>query len=201
MENTNGMIYIPEINLYLSTERSHLSKSWNDTHSALALEGKRMPTIEEFRNTLRYLKNSSDQQCQELYREITEVRNPERGIWLDAYFSRGNDGLYLLTRNRIRVEKLEVNGRMENLQFEIHPFMWLFRGNNLDSWIESKDMTSQGLPHARNSLLNFYYLHPVEGRVAFIGATSLFSALSCSGSSTESYQTRGVFSVVDAGQK
>ena len=143
----DGFIYVPSIKLHVAEEESPLRKNWYETHEILAEEDSRMLTIPEFRIFLNYVKKEFAQ----LYKKITQVRkeNPWKLEWLDAYFKKRKDGLYVLTGNQENFEKGEdglyvignkanaqklENALMEELESEISFASWL------------KNPTSQGLP-------------------------------------------------------
>jgi len=184
-----GMIYVSSANLYFAKPRTYLDKNWKDTHKLLAQEKLRMPTIEEFRKTLNYLKNSQEQEYQELYNEITEVRGPWRAGWLDAYFEKRKDGLYLLTGNKTKAEKLE-NCLMEDK----------IPGISLENWLEGKNITSQGLPSSNIDDGKLYYWCPVNNEVARFATVSDWAALDCYGYPSGRSSYLGVFAVADIGK-
>ena len=183
-----NMIYIPTANIYFAKQRTHLNKNWSQTHDLLNSEGLRMPTIEEFRKTLSYLKNSSQSEHLTLYNEITEVRFPWRANWLDAYFEKRKNGLYLLTANKTKEEKLE-----DCLMTDKTP------GILLEDWLNGKNITSQGLPELNMVNGELYYWYPRDGRVARFYAYSDGAYLSCSWDPANRYSVLGVFGIGDAG--
>ena len=183
-----NMIYIPTANIYFAKQRSHLNKNWYDTHEALKSEGLRMPTIEEFRKTLAYLKNSNEQEYSELYNEITEVKSPWRANWLDAYFEKRKNGLYLLTANKTKKEKLE-----DCLMEDKTP------GISLEEWINGKNITSQGLPELNMVNGELYYWYPRNGQVARFNAYSYWADLDCGRDPADGISDLEVFGIGDAG--
>ncbi len=182
----DGMIYVPEINAYFAKERTYLNKNWNETHQLLAAENLRMPTIEEFRQTLRYFKTSSDRELKELYDEITQVKDPWRANWLDGYFEKRKKDWYFLTRNKTKEEKLEACLRNDKTP-----------GISLDGWLGSES-TSQGLPKANIAQGDLYYWHPRENSVARFLAYSGGAGLSCYRDPAYADPILGVFAVADA---
>ena len=184
-----GMIYVSSANLYFAKQRTHLNLNWDQTHETLAQEKLRMPTIEEFRKTLNYLKNSQEQEYQELYNEITEVRSPWRANWLDAYFEKRKDGFYILTANKKKAEKLE-NCLMKNKT----------PGISLEQWISSTNITSQGLPSPNIDDGDLYYWCPENGKVARFFADSGRAGLNCFRDPDYRDSNLGVFGVADIGK-
>jgi len=183
-----GMIYVPSAKLYFAKQRTHLNLNWDQTHETLAQEKLRMPTIEEFRKTLNYLKNSQNQEHLELYNEITEIRNPWRANWLDAYFEERKDGFYILTANKKKAEKLE-NCLMKNKT----------PGISLEQWISSTNITSQGLPSPNIDDGDLGYWYPKNNQVAGFVAASDRAFLDCYRSPSYRDSGLGVFAVADAG--
>ena len=162
----DGMIHVPEINLYFARGRTHLGKTWNETHQLLAAENLRMPTVEEFRRVLKYFKDSQDNELQTIYNDITEVRDPWRANWLDAYFEKRGKEWNILTGNKAKAEKLETCLRKDKTP-----------GIDISSWLT--DATSQGLPKADISNGDLYYWHPRENAVARFFAGSGGAGLDC----------------------
>ena len=182
-----GMIYIPTAGIHFANQRTHLGKNWDETYELLSQEGLRMPTMEEFRRTLAYFKNSNKQELQNLYKEITEVREPWRSEWIDAYFEKRKDGFYLLTSNKSKAEKLETCLMKDKIP-----------GINLDDWLEGKNVTSQGLPDSNIKKGELYYWHPEDGRVARFYANSGGACLDCYWNPSDRVSVLGVFGVTDA---
>ena len=184
----SGFVYIPEPNIYFANQRTHLGKKWDETHEALKTERLRMPTIPEFAKTLKYLRDSNIEEYQELYKEITEVRTPWRSEWIDAYFEKRKDGLYVLTGNKSKAEKLE-----DCLMKDKTP------GINLDDWVSGKNITSQGLPKTNINNGGLYYWYPRDGKVAGFNAGFDRAVLSCNRDPSGGDSTLGVFAVKDNG--
>ena len=182
--NVEGMVYVPEAGIYFAKKRTHLNEDWNQTHLSLASEKTRMPTIEEFRKSLKYFKTSKDRELQTLYDEIAQVKSPWRANWLDAYFEKRKDGLYVLTGNKTKPEKMEAC-----LMSDKTP------GINLESWLSNA--TSQGLPKPEISDGDLYYWHPLENRVARFSAGSDWADLDCNWGPDDRFSDLGVFAVAD----
>src|SRR3989344_6667427 len=73
-QNLENFIYVPSLNLYFAKQRTHFNKNWFDCHKLLQADGKRMPLVPEFREFLKYLKNSNNQEYLEIYNDITQVK-------------------------------------------------------------------------------------------------------------------------------
>ena len=166
----NDFIYVPSINLYVAKQRTHLNKNWYDCHKELQKDNQRMLIIPEFIEFLKYLKSqSNNQEYKNIYNEITEVRAPWRAEWLDANFKKKKDGLYILTENETKEEKLEDCLMQDKLP-----------GISLDDYI-MKNHTNQGLPTKKVSSGNLYYWKPKEDNnsVAGFGANDDRAYLGC----------------------
>ena len=194
--NIDGMIHIPTIDIYFAKERSYLGKNWNEAHPLLATEGKRMPTIPEFIQSLKYLQSSSDNELQELYKEITEVREPWRANWLDADFKVVNGVLHINYNHRIQngiltprnSEPLVKETVMEN-KSKI----------SLENWLANA--TPQGLPNQNLGNGQFYYWAPLSDNnsVARFYANSDRADLNCSRYPDYRSSILGVFGVINGG--
>jgi len=159
----NDFIYVPSINLDVARQRTHQGKNWYDTHKALNQEGSRMLTIPEF---VEFLKHTRDHE-RDVYRDVTAVRNPWRAEWIDAYFEKRQDGLYVLTENKSNSEKLDEDTLMQDKT----------SGISLDSWLSNP--TNQGLPKADVEKGNLYSWHPRDKGVAWFNASSDGAGLGC----------------------
>ena len=115
-----------------------------------------MPTIPEFIEFLKYTKDNA----QDIYEDITAERSPWRAEWLDAYFEQRSDGLYILTNNKTKSERLDDY----TLLFDRLPGNRI-SGTDLEDWLNNP--TKQGLPnhHAKEGSL-LYWCPEEDGRVA-----------------------------------
>ena len=162
----DDFIYIPTAKLWFAKERTHLLKGWPGTWKALLKKNLEMPTIEEFRVSLKYLRDSKEREHNSLYEEITQARFILKENCLDAYFKKRSDGIYLLTKNRTKAEKLQ-DCLMQNRT----------PGISLDDWLNSN--ASHGLPASRTKNGNLYFWTPVEKYVVGFGAGSDWACLRC----------------------
>src|SRR3989344_8728621 len=154
-------IYIPEAKLWFAKKRTHLLRSWHRTWEALLEENLEMPIVEEFRVSLKHLRDSKEKEHNSLYEEITRTRPLGRGNWLDDLFEQRLDGMYLLTKNRTKAEKLQ-----DCLMQDKTP------GISLDEWLDGKNVTSQGFPSSNVKSGDLYYWSPTIGSVACFYACS-----------------------------
>jgi len=168
VQELKDYIYVPSIKLYVAKERSFNGKDWYKCQEALKQENARMLTIPEFVEFLKYSKVKAP----EVYEDITAVREPYRAEWLDGFFEKRKDGLYVLTQNKSQSEKLD-ECLMEDCQADI-----LGSANK------------QGLPTRK--LNGFSYWYPRNERVAGFDAGSYWALLYCGGVPTYEDSSLGV---------
>ncbi len=177
--DTDKLIYVPSINFYFEKQRSCLNINWNDTHKELQKQNLRMPTPLQFIEFLKHLK--SNLQYSDLYKDITEVRDPWRAEWLDAYFEKRKDGFYVLTYNKTKAEKLDEDTLMQDKT----------PGISLEDWLNNP--TKQGLPRKNCKKGDLYYWKPENGRVARFDANSDGALLDCDWGPSGGDSSLGVF--------
>ena len=139
-------------------------KNWSETHGALQEQGKRMLIPLEFVEFLKYTRENFP----EIYRDVTEVRSPWRAEHLDAYFEKRKDGLYILTGNKTKEEKLDEDTLVKDR----------IPGISLDDYL-SRAHTSQGLPRRDVKKGNLYFWHPRNVSVAWFDALGNRANLYC----------------------
>ncbi|MBU2503824.1 MAG: hypothetical protein KJ879_02110 [Nanoarchaeota archaeon] len=164
LANSKGdgsLIHVPSINTDVPRERTHQGKNWYQAHKSLAAEGSRMLTPKEYVEFLKYSKEN----VPEVYEDATAVRNPWRAEWLDAFFEKGEDGIYILTRNKTEAEKLSEDTLMEDKRI------------SRASWLENP--TEQGLPRTDVKEGSLSYWYPRDGAVAWSFANSVRSYFNC----------------------
>lgn len=167
--------------LYVARQRTLLGKSWKESHAELKRQGSRMQTPIEFVEFLRYAKSNHPK----LYEEVTEVRSPWRAEWLGAYFEEREDGMYILTEDRTKAEKLDDDTLMEDRT----------SGISLDSWLNNH--TSQGLPRKNVEKGDLYFWAPENGSVARFYAGSDEADLNCYGGPFDWGSNLGVRAVLE----
>lgn len=161
-----GLIYIPPAKLHFAKRKTLQEKNWFEVHETLSQEKLGMsPTLLELAQTLKYLRENPNTENTELYNEITQVRSPWRATWIDAYFEKRKDGLYILTGNRTEVEKLDKDTLIKDKRI------------SLDSWIENP--TSQGLPRKNVKSGDLYFRHPKDKSVAGFVVSRSDGGLDC----------------------
>jgi len=184
----DNYIYVPSINLWVSKERNYLNSNFNQCKSQLHSNNERMPTIPEFREFLNYTKINA----QDIYKEITEVRNPWRSEWLDADFKLEGKDLFMYyhefdSNGKIIPKKVKLDS--DTLRENKTP------GISLDSWLA--DATSQGLPKKGIANGSLYYWQPGtdNNSVARFWANSGGADLNCDGGPSDSGGNLGVRAV------
>jgi hypothetical protein len=161
--NSDDFVYVPSMKLHVLKQRTLQGKNWFEAHNELQSQGERMMTLPEFIEFLKYTKDN----FQEIYKDITELQNPWRAEWVDSYFEKRKDGMYILTYNRAKEEKLDMETLMEDKQID------------LESWLDNH--TRQGLPNKKIKSGNLYYWAPRENSVARFDAGSSGASLNCDG--------------------
>jgi hypothetical protein len=156
-----GFFYVQSINLNVAKQLSFLGKNWFECHKELKAQGKRMLTLPEFREVLKY----TQKELPEVYNDITEVRNPWRAEWIDAYFEQRKDGMYVLTGNKSKAEKLE-------------PCLMEDSRISLDNCVQNSH-TKQGMPSKKVQSGDLYFWAPINGRVAWFYAGGGRALLGC----------------------
>ena len=190
--NLDKFIFVPSINLYVQKEKQLHDKTWHQAHKELWKQGLRMPTIEEFRQFLSYLRYNPSAENTGIYKEIAEVSNHWSSEWLDAYFLNQGNEFYIFTQHESEVEKLE-QCLMEDKPYEVV-------GIDIDEWLN--DATKQGLPKSDIKMGKLGYWKPITGCVSGFYTSYFRASLDCRGSPDYSDSTIGVRGVLEgAGAK
>ncbi|MDD5133047.1 MAG: hypothetical protein PHD81_03050 [Candidatus Nanoarchaeia archaeon] len=127
-------------------------------------------------------------ELENIYNEITQVRDPWRSEWLDAKFKEINNGLYLFSKH-----KLENGALVPKYKEIIEPSTLMkdkLSGINLDSLL--KTANKQGFPTNKTKNGQLYYWNPENGRVAGFDAGSGRADLYCGGDPDGSSPALGV---------
>jgi len=154
LQNDPSFIYVPSINIYVAKERTQLGKNWFECHKELQANGERMLILPEFIEFLKYCRIN----YQDIYKEITEVRNPWRAEWIDADFkTRGRD--LFINYNH----SLDSSGNLIPQNSELLDKNNLMKdripGISLEDYLNSNH-TSQGLPTKKVQSGDLYYWYP-----------------------------------------
>jgi hypothetical protein len=187
-----GMIYVESVNLWFNPERTHKGKDWYQTHEALNAEKLRMPTVYEFVEFLKFIKNGNTG-LQALYNDITEVGGEWKAEWLDAYFPEINGKLNIQYHNHVQNGKI-ISGTPEGLDCLMED-----KQISLDGWISNP--TKHGLPRANATKGEMYSYFPKEGRVARLLVNFCLLCLNCSGIPANANGALGVFGCAEGGAK
>ena len=181
------LIYVPELDLHFTEERILLGKNWQTTKDTLKTQGMAMPTPFQFRAFLKHLRDSKEHQ--ELYNEITEVRDPYRAEWLNARFKEREDGMYIISEDAL------IKGKYEDQEIKLDNCLmqdgYTSRCISLDEYLNST--TPHGLPPANIPNGNLNYWYPGDKSVAGFGSDSFWAGLYCGWVPGGSDSTLGVF--------
>lgn len=185
--NLEEYIKLPEHNLYISKTKILHNLDWQDTWTELEKQNQNMLTIKQFTDFIELLRKGvyvkkevydakgnkiELDELKQIYNEITEARDPWRAEWLDAYFEEkpailpDQGGLYLLTKNKRKEEKLLEDYVKEDYYADLS-----FNKQGLPIKTSIKQRYGQGK--------NVYYWAPVSGRVARFSAGSDWASLIC----------------------
>lgn len=186
-----GFIYIPSIKMYVAKEKRLEGFGWRHVWEALEEENMKMPTIYQFKEFLRYLKenpqgtkDASSKEIESILDEILTARDPWRSEWLDAYFEVKEyggyiSGMHIMTENKSKSEVLD-----DYLEKSKCP------GIDLNHWLYNSN--KQGLPKEKAKKGDLNYWSPERGSVARFYANSIRANLSCYGSPENSDSSLGV---------
>jgi len=195
-------IFVPSIGVYMAKERTHGGLNWYQAHEALHKENKRMPTINEFREFLKYLKENpsgvagaTSAEIQTILDDILTVRDHWRAQWLDADFKVDNKKLYIHYNHQTVGGQLVPQNRellTDYLTTDKTP------GIDLESWIQKA--SPHGLPPPKIKKGDLYYWAPLKDNnsVAGFGVDSVGADLGCDGHPQDAGGSLGVRSVCEA---
>ncbi len=191
LQKDNRFIYVPSINLYVAKERTCLGENWFDCHKLLQANNERMLILPEFIEFLKYCKINH----QDIYKEITEVRNPQRAEWIDAYFKTNGKDL-VINYNHI----LDSNGNLVPRSSNILDRDTLMKdkepGISLEDYLDNSH-TKQGLPNKKIKSGNLYYWYSRSDNnsVARFVADPEWVSLICSRIPSNQFSALGVRAV------
>jgi len=200
--NINNFIYVPSINIHIAKQRTHLGKTWHQTHEALHQENLLMPTIPQFIAYINYLKqnpngtqDASQSEIASILDDILTVRAPWRAEWLDADFKVVNNELHIHYNHRTIKDKLVPKNKellTDYLTENKTP------GINLDDWLQNAN--SHGLPKPNIAKGELYYWAPMKDNnsVARFRADFDWACLNCDGGPSDLSASLGVFGVCEA---
>ncbi len=190
IQNLDGMIYVPSIDLHFSKKRIYEGEDWYDCHKLLQKEGTRMPIIPEFIEFLKHLKNNPNQENTEIYKDITEVRSPWRAEWLDADFK--------VKKRKLHINYNHVLDSQGNLQPQNSEKLEACLMENC--YADILNPNKQGLPTEKSDNQEFYFWAPMKDNnsVARFVAISDGAYLNCDRGPTNSNASLGVRQVAKA---
>ena len=157
-KDLSDFIYVPSINLYVAKQRTLQNKNWFDSHKELQKDNQRMLIIPEFIEFLKYIKSSDNQEYQNIYKDITEVRNSWRAEWLDADFKVKDKKLYVNYNHVLDSNKNLIPKKSEILD-ENTLMQDKTPGIDLEDYLNSNH-TKQGLPNKNVKSGSLYYYNP-----------------------------------------
>ena len=140
-EQRKDYVFVPSLGLYLSENRYLQNKNWNETQEILHKEGKRMPTIPEFVELLKYLRSkdgkSQVKNAGKILDEVYKVAGDWRSEWLDAKFE-DKKGMY------VSYHTFDSNGKIIQKQEKLENYLAENKtpGIDLESWLDNP--TKQG---------------------------------------------------------
>ncbi|MEK6844763.1 MAG: hypothetical protein AABX44_00750 [Nanoarchaeota archaeon] len=173
--NKDHFVYVPSLELFIAKEKTYLGKNWFESHKLMQENQEFMPTIPQFTEFLKYLKNSNNQEYLIIYHDITDIKPSWRGEWLDAIFDIKEDQMYINYAH-----KLDKNGNLmpQNSESLNRETLMKDKKINLKDWINSSH-TKQGLPDKNVREGESYFYYPRNKKAARFGANSALNYLSC----------------------
>ena len=184
----------------LSIERQYKGKNWFDSHKALSDTGFYMPTLRQFVDFLALLRSGTvrdgnaqslpPRRVSELFEDITAVRDPYRGEWLDADFKESPGGLMMNYGHRI-----DAQGKLvQQYTQPVTPCLMQDKNPGIDlvDWIAKA--TATGLPPSDVKSGTVWYWFPRSDNmsVARFNANSGRAGLYCDGDPADTDARLGV---------
>ena len=189
-EDKKGYVYVPALGLYVSEDKYLHGYRWDQAQQLLHKEGRRMPTIPEFIEFLKYLRSNDGRlivrPAQRILDEIYKVTGNRRSEWLDAKFEEKSDGMYVF------YYVFEDNGRIVQKQEKLEDYLTDDKtpGIDLDFWLASH--TKQGLPRVNCPKGKLHYWSPKNGHIAGFVSNPIKAYLSCIGDTDDPSVNLGV---------
>ena len=187
--NLSDYLLLPSHDIYVAKERSLKGNNWHNTHKEAHKQKARMLTLKEFADFLLLLRSGKAEdglgnkiakaELDNLYLDITEVRDPYRAEWLDAKFEVINGVLNLNYLHRIS-RKVSIPRYSVPLETCVMK----------NCKVELSSFNNQGIPTKEGT--DFNYWAPTKGRVARFIADAGGADLDCDGYPDSSYGGLGV---------
>jgi len=189
----------------VSKERSYHNNNWHKSHELLNKDNSFMLTIRQFVDFLNLLKSGeayngkgtkiNKKELDDLFDEITKVKDPARAEWLDADFKVINDTLHINYEHKLinNILTPKYSEPLEKCLMEDKT-----PGIDIKSWL--KNANKQGLPLKNISNGKLYYECPGSDNNSVAGffADSDWAYLGCSRNPGSSGSALGVRSVREA---
>ena len=194
--NKDNSIYVPSLKLYIAKEKTYFEKNWFESHKLLHENQEFMPTIPQFIEFLKYLKNSNNHEYLTIYHNITNIKSFWRGEWLDAIFEIKENQTSMNYAHESDKNKKLIPQNSEILDQET---LIKDKKINLEDWINSS-YTMQGLPCKSVKEGESYFYYPRDKKAVRFGANSAFNYLSCGWNpygGVEGLGTRAVIKEID----
>src|SRR6056297_2600888 len=202
-KDTKNFIYVPSLDLYFTNQRILTNHNWSKCHEALNNSEiyntkMKMPTIPEFWEFLRYLNNNKEnnEKYKEVFNDITEVKNPLGGEWLNADFKYNENNGFSVNYHAFDSQG-EIIQKSESFDSDT-----LLKsktpGISLEKILYRKDqLTKQGLPNKNTEPGNLYYFTPMNDNnsVAWFDTFPIGAHLGCIRNPSVSDPSLGVFGV------
>ncbi len=169
--------------LLVAMDITHQRKEWPKSWDELLKEGAFMLNLRQYVDFLNLLRSGkkvydekgnqlSQLEVDELYKDITELRAPNRREWLDAEFESGIGGTLSICYHRIE------NGNLVKVEEPLEDcLMCAPRNIDLTDWLNNAN--NQGLPPSGILDGKVYYAHPERGTVTYFGTSHHSNTLCC----------------------
>jgi hypothetical protein len=169
----NGFIYVPSINLYVAKEKTLHGKDWDQAQEELKNQNQMMLPPYQFREFLKFLRDSQNPEHIKIFKDITEVKSPWRAEWINARFEKTGNKINMISENVLN------NGKYITPNIKLDTYLINDRtpGISLDEWLDSN--AKHGLPKSGINQGELSYWAPVDGRVSWFGAGSDRTCLIC----------------------
>jgi len=190
-------------NSLISIERTLHNKDWFECHKELLKQGYHMPTIPQFVDFLNLLKSgkafhangkkADSKLLENIFNDITQVRDPWRAEWLDADFKyQGKGDKKIMNVNYCH--ELKGKDLVPKYTEQLADYLTEDRtpGIDLNEWLKNPNI--QGLPKPNIKKGELYYFAPPfdNNSVARFNANSGGADLGCGGGPTSTVSGLGV---------
>ncbi len=187
-------VYTSSIGVHIAKERMLYGETWAETQFKLQSKKLRMPTIHEFKEFLKYLKNDYPNRAEadSILDDILTIRGPWRAEWPDARFEEKNGILHISYGHKVQGTQLVAQCSMP---LEACLMKDKTPGIDLEDWLNNS--TSQGLPKQDIKNGTLYYWSPRENNVARFIADMTWAYIDCDRKQEDTYGSLGVFACIE----